>query len=135
MPKTWTKRSSFEYFGTVGTNPIWSWSARSDDGKTVVLILWKDMLDYSVDPITFNCFGDAALSGWKDKPGNKERAENLKWARDHCDGRFRVIIAVAKDPSASPREILECYPHDRLIMKLIDLDEETGEFIAHNVGT
>lgn len=64
-----------------------------------------------------------------DRPGNGERLENLKWARDHCDGLFRVVITVAKDEKAHPREIAECYPRD-LLMRLVDLDEATGEFRA-----
>ena len=96
--------------------------------------LWDDQLNYSSDPITFNNIGDKALGNWMNKNGNKKRIENLKWARDHCDGEFRVVITVARDPAASPREISKCYRHPRLIMKLTELNEETGEFIAHNVG-
>jgi hypothetical protein len=65
-----------------------------------------------------------------DEPSTKERIENLIWARDHCEGLFNVIIAVPVD-----RGIAEAFPHDRLIMRLVQLNEQTGEFLAVNVGT
>jgi hypothetical protein len=39
----------------------------------------------------------------RSRPGFSELMENLTWARDHCGGRFNVIIAKAKDPNAEPR--------------------------------
>jgi hypothetical protein len=134
MPKSWTLTEAFKYFGATGANPRWSWSARSDDGDVVVMTLWKDQLDYSGEPIKFDCFGDDGLSRWKDKPGNRERAKNLKWALDNCGGEFRVVVTVAKDAEASPRVIQHCYPVDRLIMKIVKLNDDTGEFIAVNIG-
>jgi hypothetical protein len=46
-----------------------------------------------------------------------------------------VIIAVPVDPNDISRGIAEAFPHDRLIMKLVQLDEQTGELSAVNVGT
>jgi hypothetical protein len=109
----------------------WSVSARSADGKTVVLALWDDILNYRADPITYDIFGREDLP---EVPGNRERTENLKWARVHCESLFRVVIAVAEDTQALPRVIARCHPHDRLVMRLVDLDEKTGEFLAVNVG-
>jgi hypothetical protein len=125
----------FAHFGAATKNSRWSWSARSRDGKVVVMTLWQDLLNYRVNPIAYDTFGRADLPEWTDTPGNRERLENLKWARDHCDGLFRVVIAVAKDTKASPRTIARCFPQDRMVMKLIDLNEQTGEFRAVNVGT
>jgi hypothetical protein len=39
-----------------------------------------------------------------------------------------------KDPTARPRSIARRYPHPTLVMKLIDLDETTGEFRAESVS-
>jgi hypothetical protein len=55
--------------------------------------------------------------------------ENLAWARDHCSGRFRVIIAKAKDVNADPRSIAECFP-SKMVMRLLELDADTGAFLA-----
>lgn len=134
MPENWTKTKSFAHFGASTTNQRWSWSARSDDGKVVVMTLWKDLLEYSADSISYNTFDSDVVHEWENQLGIRERIENLKWARDKCDGQFRVIITVAEDPAATPRKIAKCFPHDRLIMKISELNEETGEFIAVNIG-
>ena len=64
-----------------------------------------------------------------------ERVQDLIWAREHCDGLFRVIIGVPVDPNDIRRGLAGAHPHDRLIMKVVALDEATGEFFAINVGT
>jgi len=126
---------AFRQAGVTAKNQRWSWSARSSDGKTVVMTLWKDLIDYKTKPITYSTFDRENLSLWIDRPGNRERLENLKWARDHCDGLFRVVVTVAKDTEAEPREIEDAHYQRRMIMKLVDLKENTGEFRAVNVGT
>lgn len=88
---------AFAAFGAVGKNKRWSWSARTPDDQTVVMTFWKDAIDYSSDPITYSTFGSPRLHIWKDKPGNRERIENLKWARDRCEGLMKVVIIEAKD--------------------------------------
>jgi len=97
------------------------------------MTLWKDFLDYRSRPIVYSDFGEKNLEHWKTRPGNSERIENLRWARDNCGGLFRVVIAVAKDTNADPRAISECYPQDKLIMRLLELNEDTGEFRAISV--
>jgi hypothetical protein len=70
---------------------------------------------------------------WIKRPGNRERLENLKWAKENCGGLFRVVIAKAKDVTARPRAIMECFPQPNLIMKIMELDEATGEFRAVSI--
>jgi hypothetical protein len=98
------------------------------------MTLWKDLIDYREKPITYSTFDRENPSLWVDRPGNRERLENRRWARDHCDGLFRVIITTAKDITAEPREIEDAHYQRRMIMKLVELDERTGEFRAVNVG-
>ena len=98
------------------------------------MTFWKDAIDYSSDPICYSTFDNPRLHIWKDKPGNRERIENLKWARDHCNGLMKVVIITAKDINVEPREIADCVVQRRMVMKLVDLNEETGEFRAVNVG-
>jgi hypothetical protein len=43
-------------------------------------------------------------------------------------------MTVAKDTEADPRSIAKLYPHKKLVMKLIRLDEKTGEFRAESVN-
>jgi hypothetical protein len=122
------------HFGATGKNPLWSWSARSADGKTVVITLWRDGLDFGAKPIVYDTFNRADLKTWTHRLGNRERIDNLTWARDHCDGLFRVVITVAEDVKANPRKIEDCYPKDDWIMQITDLDESTGEFRAVKTG-
>jgi hypothetical protein len=132
MTKNWTHTAAFEHFGTKPRNVRWSWSARSDDGKIVVGTLWKDEFSGErkrlyerpgLDPNT-PAHGRLAFN---------ELKENLIWAEDHCDGRIRVIIAIAKDIKAIPRAIAECYP-TKMIMKLRKLDRYTGAFLLELEG-
>lgn len=86
--------------------------------------------------MTYDGYADVPREGtatWTELPGNRERLENLVWARDHCDGLFRVVITTAKDVNASPREIVDCYPQDKLIMRITGLDDQTGEFTARSL--
>jgi hypothetical protein len=133
VPRKWRLAEAFSHFGAKGKNQRWSWSARSTDSKTVVITLWRDGLDNGAKPIVYDTFNRPDLYTWIDRPGNRERIDNLIWARDHCDGLFRVVITVAEDVKANPRRIADCYPKDELLMKITDLDENTGEFRAVNV--
>ena len=56
-----------------------------------------------------------------------ERIKHLKYSFENLGGLFRVIITVAKDIHSFPREIKNCYPWEGIWMRLIELNEETGE--------
>jgi hypothetical protein len=43
-------------------------------------------------------------------------------------------MTVAKDITATPGSIARCYPQKTLVMKLIRLNEKTGEFRAESVS-
>jgi hypothetical protein len=126
---------AFAAFGAAGKNPRWSWSARTAISQTVVMTFWKDILRFQDNPISYSLFGDDRLDVWKDHLGNRERIDNIKWARDNCDGLMKVVIITAKDETAREREIADCIVQRRMIMKLVDLNEDTGEFSAVNVGS
>jgi hypothetical protein len=100
---------AFAAFGAAGKNPRWSWSARTADNQTVVMTFWKDILRFQDNPISYSLFGDVRLDVWKDHLGNRERIDNIKWARDNCDGLMKVVIITAKDETAREREIAETY--------------------------
>ncbi|KRF21000.1 hypothetical protein ASG90_00865 [Nocardioides sp. Soil797] len=125
--KITTLAEAFEFFGTFPDNPRWSWSAVSPDSKTVAVTVWENEVgvDGAVD-----FFGHAGLADWVSKPGNRERIRNLKVARDHCGGLFHVIWVTARDLNERPWTIAGRYPEERFMMKLIDLNETTGEFSA-----
>ncbi len=124
-----TKSKAFAHFGVKIKNYRWRWSDRTDDGKTVVLQLWKDQLVYKDGLASYNDYGDKYLLKQQNKAGNLARIEDIKWAKAHCDGLFNVVVGVCKDKDADPRVTVEAYP-TKIVMKIIDFDEITGEFYA-----
>lgn len=127
----WTLRACFAEFGAKATNPRWGRSARSRDGTVVVVTLWKDYVDYSAKPIVYDTFNRSERIN---RPGNRDRIDNLLWARDHCGSRFRVVIIEAEDDKANTRKIARRYPLKDWRMRLTKLNEETGEFRAEKVA-
>lgn len=125
--KTTTLAEAFAFFGTYPANPRWSWSAVSPDLKTVAVTIWENEVgvDGSID-----AFGSPDLADWTSKQGNQERIRNLKIARDNCGGLFHVIWVTARDLNETSRTIAGRYPEERFMMKLLELDEVTGEFSA-----
>lgn len=134
MTKRWNKTECFDYFGVKTANPRWSWSGRSEDGAIVALTLWQDKLKPHPEGGLIYVDRDYDGIGWVDTPGNSERRANLKHALAHCDGKFRVVIARAKDVRAAPRAIAECFPHPSLIMQLVELDDRTRQFVARSAS-
>ena len=133
MKTTYNKKSAFEFFGVKPKVPRQSWSAISEDQKLVVVTIWKDQINY-IDKIpqwnTFNLPENQNNKLWVNQFGNKERTKLLKFSLDNLNGLFRVIMTVAKDPNAFPREISSCYPWVGIWMQINKLDEKTGECSA-----
>ncbi|MEI7059380.1 hypothetical protein WBG06_26405 [Nocardioides sp. CCNWLW239] len=125
--KTTTLAEAFAFFGTFPDNPRWSWSAVSPDLKSVAVTIWETEVgaDGSID-----VFGNPGLADWTSKPGNRERIRNLKLARENCGGLFHVIWVTARDLNENPWTIAGRYPEEHFMMKLVELDEVTGEFSA-----
>jgi hypothetical protein len=130
MPRKWTRRECFEHFGASCKNPQWSWSAKSADGRVVVMCMWQDEIKREGDRMVYQSL--TPRRGEQNRPGAKERLDNLKWAREHCDGLARVVVMRANDTKADPRSIAECFPHDKLVMRITHIDEATGEFRAES---
>ena len=130
MGSDYTRRSAFSFFGTKPRNIQWSWSARNETTKTVVVTLWKDLLKKEESGFCYrNPKPPAEVAR---RLGHGELIENLIWARENCEGRFNVIVAVARDPSEDPRKVAECYPI-KTVMQLADFDPVSGSFTAHSV--
>ena len=90
MRRKWTLGACFAHFRAECANIRWSWSAKSPDGKTVVVTLWRDVIRQEHDLLTYE--QEARTSDKKPGLGSKERMANLIWAQDHCDGLVRVVI-------------------------------------------
>jgi hypothetical protein len=65
--------------------------------------------------------------------GNRDRTRNLAHARDHCGGLFRIVWARARDPSERVRKTVERYSDETLQMRLIELEQQTAEFLAEEI--
>ncbi len=130
MSRGWTLAQSFAHFGARAINPVWAWAAASPDEKTVVLTVWEGMLKPDG---TIDLFGDEELPQWTNLHGNRDRIRKLKLARENCGELFRVVMVKAKDTTVSPRSIASAYPDKTRIMRLVKLDEASGEFSAVTV--
>jgi hypothetical protein len=126
------KMSKIEAFRRLGVEKLktpYSWAARTTDEKAVVLALWADRF-CGRSPAHYDYYqGIPPGPDWINRPGNIERRDHLIWAVDHCDGLVSVVLLTAKDPYSSPRETMSAKPDD-IVMKITDLDRQTGEFRA-----
>ena len=128
MQKKWTHTAAFAHFGMKPRNVQWSWSARNEATKTVVVTLWQDEFVKKNGRLTYSRPGfDPAEPDTR--PGLRELMDNFVWAQEHSDGRFRVIIARAKDKNAEPRSIVECFP-SKMTMRLMHLNPANGAWAA-----
>lgn len=120
-----TLAESFAHFGATAANSRWSWSARNEKQRTVVLALWQDsfkvkngQLSYEIDKSEARC----------ELPGSKERRGNLMWALENCGGLVKVVIVVPKDPKAKRRAIADSFPQKKLTMRIAAFDADSGKF-------
>jgi hypothetical protein len=134
MPELLSVRDAFGSFGAVPANDRWAWSARSPNGDVVVVTWWRDEIGRRPDgKLVYDCRNRPNLHLWQNRVGNRDRIRNLIHARDHCDGHFRIVWCKARDPREPTRVAVERYPDRTLWMKLIELNERTGEFLAEEV--
>ncbi len=127
------KVESYAALGAVLKNERWAWSGHSEDENTVVVTLWDDKLRHVPGGVRYDIFDDPDLEAWRTKRGNRERIRDLVLARDRCDGLFRVVMGRANAGGDAMLEgsVYEAAPD--ITMRLIDLDETTGEFSAESV--
>jgi hypothetical protein len=109
-------------------NTRWSWSGVSEDGQTVVLVLWKDRVDWRAGSYADDQELDA---DWRRRPGHTARVRHLKHCVEQLGGKFRSIIARAEDVNASPRKIAASFPQEKAVWQIDTFDERTGAFTAH----
>jgi hypothetical protein len=128
----YTHTAAFAHFGTKPTNVQWSWSARNEATKVVVATFWQDQFSRENGRLVYARPG--LEPGHTNAPlGLRELVDNLSWARDHCDGQFKVIMAIAKDVNARPGSIKECFP-SKMTMRLVSPDPVSAAFRAEALG-
>jgi hypothetical protein len=121
--------AAYQVFGASLRNTVWSWSARTPDG-TVVLGLWRDRFQESKTPIEYHERGDDEPAiEWCRRLGNRDRKDHLAWAKSHCGGKFRVVMATARNTQADPREGSTWCPRPDLLMEITYI-RPTGQFGA-----
>ena len=130
MATKWTHVQAFLALGTIPLNRFWSWSARSVDGRTVAVTLWREQLRGLAGRMvcTRSDWGD-----WHQGNGSRAFFADLKWAVEHCGGIVRVVVAV-RDPKALPQvRMAECYPCRNLYLRVVHFDRITGAFTLEQV--
>ncbi len=125
------KVQAFAAYDAKLTNDRWSWSAKTRSGE-IILTFWDD--DFSEGGRVYNTFDSPTLDKWVAALGNRERIKHLKWARDNCDGHLRAVILTAADAKAIPRRIANACARKDICMKLVQLNEATGEFSAERIA-
>ena len=123
------KVAAFASYHVTLTNEVWSWSGLTPQGE-IVLSLWKEEFNFHDRPPTYSNYNDPDSMKWKDSLGNRERIEHLKIVRDKRGGIFRVVISSAVNFRDYPRKINEAYPKPNMTMRLVEFDEDTGQFKA-----
>ena len=126
------KVEAYAALGAALKNERWAWSGHGGDGTTVVVTLWADKLRaVPGGGHRYDLFDAPDLDAWRTKRGNRERIRDLALARDRADGLFRVVIGRANDGGDAMLEG-SVYEASEIVMRLIDLDERTGEFSAES---
>lgn len=131
MPQRLTHTQAFDFYGVVPRNTRWSWSGRSKDGQHVAVTLWQDRFEDGGQ--TYRSWQSDRPGEWRSRPGFVELIENLAHARDHLHGRVHVILAVAKDRTATPRTIERSFVQPKLKMRVVHLDEQDGTFVLERM--
>ena len=127
------KVEAYAALGAVLKNERWAWSGHSADESTVVVTLWDDKLRAVPGGVRYDLFDASDRAAWRSKRGNRERIRDLALARDRCDGLFKVVVGRANEAGDAMLEGSVYEPRFDLVMRLIDLDEATGEFSAESV--
>lgn len=126
------KVEAYAALGAVLKNERWAWSGHSADEAVVVVTLWADKLRAVPGGFRYDLFEAPDREAWRTKRGNRERIRDLVLARERCDGLFKVVVGRANEAGDAMLEgsVYEARPD--LVMRLIDLDEATGEFSAES---
>lgn len=109
----------FDYLGAPLANVRWSWGAVRPSDSAVFLRVWQD----EVKKINGKRFARviSVFEGSNERLGHAERVEQV--ARIRAGARSYMVMCLAKDAKASPREILSFNEDDIFIGgELVDAD-------------
>ncbi len=128
--KKYTHTEAFEFYGTSPRNVQWSWSALNEETKTVVVTLWQNEFSRK-DGVTV--YERSERGKWAKGPGYRDFLAHLVWAKLHCNGVVRLIIAIPNS-SGTGKKIKECFPKEALRMRVVSVEETSGAFALEQVA-
>ena len=143
------KKQAFAHFNLLQKNPVWSWSAISDDlrsasyfdnlitseAKLVGITLWVDLMRPNKEMIWRYDNFDKNTELWQHLSGNTHRKEHIQYCIDHCNGLFRTIMLIPEKKGVfdETREIKNAKPFDAAWFKILEFSSITGEFRAESI--
>ena len=143
------KKQAFAHFDLMQRNPIWSWSAISDDprppsyfanmidssAKLVGITLWVDQMSPNKEMIWEYTNFNKNTDIWQNLPGNVDRKEHIQYCIDHCNSLFRTIMIIPEKKGIfdETREIKNAKPFDAAWFKILEFNSITGEFKAESI--
>lgn len=130
MANPGTMTAAFSHFDAPVTNPRGTWSARTRDGRMVVLALWEDRFDTTKTHYHERMDEQPPLE-WINRIGNRNRREHLELIG--VGGQFHVVMARAKSTNDDPRKGAAWSPRPDLRMRIIYIIKSTGQFGAEVV--
>jgi hypothetical protein len=125
-----TRTAAFDSYGIMLRNVNWSLSGRSEDGQTVGVSIWEEEL---TGPVGKRVYDRPNWGEWYDGPGKRYLFEDFAWARDHCDGIVRIVMATRKETDHDRVEAAESRADHGLIMRVTLMDPEIGAFKLEEV--
>jgi hypothetical protein len=125
-----TRTAAFASYGIVLRNVLWSLSGISEDPPTVAVSLWDSEFS-EVDGK--RVYDRPAWADWYKGPGKTHLFKDLDWAREHCDGKVKIVLATRKDADRDPVQATQSRADHDLIMRVTHMDPEIGAFRLEEV--
>ncbi len=120
------KTEAFAYYELTPRNIRWSWSACDKSRRLMAMTFWED--EFESDGSYCDRRPPHPWAGKKPaSPGNSERLEHLKWAREEAID-IRVIVVTAKDPSKFPHQVKMHRVEPEMIMRVADGPDDDDHF-------
>jgi hypothetical protein len=119
-----TRSKAYRFFGTRPKNVYRSLSARSEDGCSVAITLWRDQLRGPPGHMVYE------LLNWGDWHRGNCRSffKDLEHAVDNCGGIVFIVLVVRDLTNVAQVRTADCYPVKNWAMRITHLDSATGSF-------
>jgi hypothetical protein len=122
-----TRKEAFSTFGVTLRNERNAWSGRNYELGRVVVTAWTDYFNHFAPELLYSFQPRRPLAK---KAGRTWLVDDLKYAIEHCDGIVHVVLCEAKDTNTTPREIRQCAAQLHMVMKIVEFDPTTANWMA-----